>query len=109
LTSLLAFNVGVELGQLLVLVILVPLLNILFRHVVAERMGIIILSVIVAHTAWDWMLERYELLRQFPFPEITAAGLAEALRWTIALVAVLGAAWLASVLTQRPEKPVPGE
>ena len=31
LTSLLAFNVGVELGQLLVLVILVPLLNLLFR------------------------------------------------------------------------------
>ena len=109
LTSLLAFNVGVELGQLLVLVILVPLLNILFQRVVAERMGIIILSVLVAHTAWDWMLERYELLRQFPFPEITAAGLAELFRWMIALVAVLAAAWLASVLTQRSEKPVPGE
>jgi HupE / UreJ protein len=109
LTSLLAFNVGVELGQLLVLIILVPLLNILFRRVVAERMGIIILSVIVAHTAWDWMLERFDVLRQFPFPAITAAGLAEALRWMIALVAVLGACWLALVLTQRSEKPAPGE
>jgi HupE / UreJ protein len=109
LTSLLAFNVGVELGQLLVLVILVPLLNILFRQVVAERMGIIILSVLVAHTAWDWMLERYDVLRQFPIPQITAAGLAEALRWTIALVAVLAGAWLVSVLTQRSEKPAPGE
>ena len=51
LTSLLAFNIGVELGQLLVLAILVPLLNLLFKHVVAERMGTIILSVIVGHTA----------------------------------------------------------
>ena len=39
LTSLLSFNVGVELGQLLVLVILVPLLNLLFRFVVDERIG----------------------------------------------------------------------
>ena len=37
LTSLLSFNVGVELGQLLVLVILIPALELLFRHVVAEH------------------------------------------------------------------------
>ena len=39
LASLLSFNIGVELGQLLVLVLLVPLLELLFRAVVAERMG----------------------------------------------------------------------
>ena len=33
LTSLLSFNVGIELGQLLVLVLLVPALNLLFRYV----------------------------------------------------------------------------
>jgi hypothetical protein len=64
-SSLLAFNVGVELGQLLVLVLLVPLLGLLFRYVVAERMGTIILSAIVAHTAWHWMLERWDVLRKF--------------------------------------------
>ena len=32
LTSLLSFNVGIELGQLLVLVLLVPALNLLFRY-----------------------------------------------------------------------------
>src|SRR5579863_7960323 len=46
LTSLLSFNVGVELGQLLVLVLLIPDLELLFRYVVAERMGTIILSAI---------------------------------------------------------------
>ena len=55
LTSLLSFNVGVELGQLFVLAVLVPVLDLLFRFVVAERMGTILLSAIVAHsgcTGW---------------------------------------------------------
>jgi hypothetical protein len=64
-TSLLAFNVGVELGQILVLLVLVPTLSLLFRYVVAERVGTIILSALVAHTGWHWMLERFEVLRKF--------------------------------------------
>ena len=58
LTSLLAFNVGVELGQVLVLVVLVPALTLLFRYVVAERMGTIVLSALVVHTGWHWAIER---------------------------------------------------
>src|SRR5205814_2171417 len=73
LMSLLSFNLGVELGQLLVLVLIVPALDVLFRFVVAERMGTIILSALVAHTAWHWMTDRFDVLRQFPWPEITAA------------------------------------
>lgn len=71
LTSLVSFNIGVELGQLLVLTVLVVLLAGLFRFVVAERMGTIILSALVAHTGWHWMIERAERLRQFqvPWPE----------------------------------------
>ncbi len=105
LTSLLAFNIGVELGQLLVLVILVPLLNILFKHVVAERMGTIILSVLVGHTAWDWMIERFGVLQMFPWPEVTTADLASALRWLFILVALTAAVWLVYVVTQRSETP----
>src|SRR5262249_29120431 len=41
-TALFGFNLGVELGQLAVLVVLVPALELLFRYVVAERIGIII-------------------------------------------------------------------
>jgi hypothetical protein len=67
LMSLLAFNVGVELGQLLVLALLIPLLGVTFRYVVRERIGIIVISVIVAHTAWHWMADRYAVLREFGF------------------------------------------
>ena len=94
LTSLLSFNVGVELGQLLVLVVMVPALDLLFRFVVAERMGTIILSAIVAHTAWHWMTERFDVLRQFPWPTVTAADAATAIRWVMALVVLLALAWL---------------
>jgi hypothetical protein len=61
----LAFNVGIELGQLLVLLALVPILNLAFRYVVAERLGVIVLCVIVAHTAWHWMTDRYAAFRLF--------------------------------------------
>ncbi len=104
LTSLLSFNIGVELGQLLVLVALIPLLEALFRFAVAERIGTIILSALVAHTGWHWMLERGNTLSQFPFqwPELTAALMATTLRWMMLLVALAGLYWLVtSVLRQR--------
>src|SRR5260370_32821268 len=71
LTALLAFNVGVELGQLLVIVLLFPALGLLFRFV-PERIGTIVLSALVAHTAWHWMLERGDRLSQFPWPALDA-------------------------------------
>jgi hypothetical protein len=99
LTSLLSFNLGVEIGQLLVLALLVPCLDLLFRLVVAERMGTIVLSTLVAHTAWHWMTDRFDVLRQFPWPAITAAGMAAGIRWLMAIVALAAATWLVSRLT----------
>jgi hypothetical protein len=96
LTSLLAFNVGVELGQVLVLVLLVPALEVLFRYVTAERMGTILLSALVAHTAWHWMLERGARLSlyQFQWPVLNAAFFAFTLRWIMVIVIAAGLVWL---------------
>jgi len=94
LTSLLSFNLGVELGQLLVLVLLVPSLEILFRFVVAERLGTIILSALVGHTAWHWMTERADRLSQFPWPALNASQLAGAVRWLMLILILAGLAWL---------------
>ena len=41
--------------------------RVLFRYVVAERIGTILLSALVAHTAWHWMLERGAALREYQF------------------------------------------
>jgi hypothetical protein len=96
LASLLSFNVGVELGQLLVLVLLIPLVDLLFRFAVAERMGTIILSALVAHTGWHWMIERAERLNQYRFewPPLTPALLAAVMRWLLAAVSLAGLIWL---------------
>jgi hypothetical protein len=94
LTSLLAFNVGVELGQLLVLVILVPLLNLLFRYVVAERIGTILLSALVAHTGWHWATERGSELLLFPVPVFNTALLLTTVRMLLVMVAASAVAWL---------------
>jgi HupE / UreJ protein len=106
LTSLLSFNIGVELGQLLVLVLLVPALGLLFKYVVAERMGTIILSALVAHTAWHWMTERWGILRQFRFewPMFDLAFWATAMRWGMVLVALAAVWWLIGLLGSRKSK-----
>ena len=90
LTSLLAFNIGIELGQILVLVLLVPLLHWLFRAVPSERIALIVISAIVAHTAWHWMAERWTTLATFWPPAIEPAAAARGIRW--AMVVVIAAA-----------------
>jgi HupE / UreJ protein len=112
LTSLLSFNMGVEVGQLLVLVLFIPVLELLFRYVVAERMGTIILSALVAHTGWHWMSERAERLRQFQFqwPALTAASLVSILRSLMLLVVLAGVIWFVSaLLRQRSQRRAEGE
>ena len=100
-TSLLAFNVGVEIGQIAVLVVLIPALGLLFRYVMPERLGIIILSALVAHTGWHWMLERGEQFAKFPFPKIDAAFLASAMRGLMAMLILAGGVLLVNGVLKR--------
>ncbi len=101
LTSLLAFNLGVEIGQLAVLVVLLPLLALLFKHAFAEKIGIIILSVLVAHTSWHWLLERGEQLAKFPLPKFDAAFAAGAVRGLIVLLILGALVWLMNSTVRR--------
>jgi hypothetical protein len=100
-TSLLGFNLGVEIGQLTVLVVMVPALNLLFKYVVDERIGVIILSALVAHTAWHWMIERGEILAKFPFPTLDAAFFASLMRGMMAALVLTALVWLASGFVRR--------
>jgi hypothetical protein len=101
--SLVSFNIGVELGQLLVIALAVPALAWAFNHLVAERMGTIILSAIVAHTAWHWMLDRGAILRQYQFqmPALDLAFAASAMRGAMLVLIVLAAAWVMLELYRR--------
>lgn len=84
LTSLVAFNVGVEIGQLAVLLALVPALSGLFRWVAPERLGAILVSAFAAHHAWHWSLERWAVVALYD------------LQWIPLLLAGLGCAALAA-------------
>jgi hypothetical protein len=101
LTSLLAFNIGVEIGQLLVLALVVPLLIALFKWVTPERIGTIVLSALIAHTAWHWMVDRGSALAEYDWPVADAAFLASALWWATLFVAAAGAVWLLSLALAR--------
>ncbi|MDP1932715.1 MAG: HupE/UreJ family protein [Gammaproteobacteria bacterium] len=102
-TALLSFNIGVELGQLLVLVLIVPLLAIVFRHLVAEKMGVIILSALVAHSAWHWMAERWSVLMSYDIrvPVINTDFYAGLAQWGILLLVAGGILWLMQALFNR--------
>ncbi|WP_419938583.1 HupE/UreJ family protein [Candidatus Palauibacter sp.] len=98
LTSLLAFNVGVELGQLVVVAVAAPAVELLFRKVVAERMGTIIGSALLAHTGWHWMTDRGSdlLAYRFTWPAFDGALAAALMRWGALALIVVGAAWAIS-------------
>lgn len=94
-SSLLAFNVGVELGQILILLLVIPLLNILFRFFVKEKIGTILLSALLAHSAWHWMLDRGTALTEFQFqmPLLDFIFFAALMRWGMMLIIIAAVLW----------------
>ncbi len=109
LVSLFSFNVGIEIGQLAVLAVVLPALALLRRHVVAQRAGVIILSVLVAHTGWHWMLERGDVLLKTDWPRLDAAALATLARWVAGVLLAAGAVRLVArragaLLSRRPTR-----
>jgi hypothetical protein len=91
LTALLSFNVGIELGQIAVLLVVLPVLWLFFRHVQADRIWMIILSALVAHTGWHWMLDRGAVLWQVQWPALDAATLAILVRWVAGILLAIAA------------------
>ena len=81
LVSLFAFNIGIEIGQLMVLALMLPALLIVRRYVFPGRVGMIILSALVALTGWQWMTERGTALLNAPWPRPTLAGVATLAFW----------------------------
>jgi hypothetical protein len=101
LVSLLSFNIGIEIGQLAVLCVFVPALALLFRGRMAGRMGIIVLSAIVANIAWQWTVQHSEVLWQTPWPQLTLSAVMTLTRWAVALSLAVAAAKLLAKWIER--------
>src|SRR6266581_2346997 len=94
LVSLFSFNIGIEIGQIAVLAAMLPVLALFRRYVVAGQLGVIILSAVVAHTGWHWMIDRGEILWKTEWPRLDAAALATVARWVAGLLLAAAAAQL---------------
>ncbi len=96
IASLLSFNLGAVLGQVAVLLVAVPALSFLFHRVVTERLGIILVSALVTHIGWHWMADRWANVRRFTFqlPPLDAIFLLGLIRWLMAILALVGVAWV---------------
>jgi mono/diheme cytochrome c family protein len=102
-TALASFNVGLELAQVAAVAVAVPLLNRLLGRLVPERAGIVVLSALVAHTAWHWMTERWAAVRAYPmaWPVLDAAFLQDALRGAMGALLLLALYWAVAGLMRR--------
>jgi hypothetical protein len=87
LVSLFAFNLGIEIGQVAVLALMLPALALVRRHFLAGRIGVIVLSALVAHTGWHWMVDRASVLSRYDWPRPTLGELVVAVWWLAGLVA----------------------
>lgn len=96
LVSLLGFNLGVELGQIMVFALMLPVLALVRRYVLPGRIGMIVLSAILADTGWHWMLERADVLWKTPWPHPRAGDFAVLAAWLLgAFIAARGLSLLA--------------
>ncbi len=105
LLSLLSFNVGVEMGQVLVLLVLVPLVQGMFRFTVSERLGTIVLSLLIGHVAWHWMADRWSVLQEFPLPALDAITLLAVARVMLGVVIIAAAIWVGRKVMGRVSGP----
>ena len=106
LISLLSFNVGIEIGQLAVLVTMAGVLWLVMRGAMRGQLGIVVLSAIVAHTAWHWMLDRGQVLWQTPWPKVDGATVVTLARWIAVLLLAGGVAkWSVDRMKHKPPLP----
>jgi hypothetical protein len=104
--ALAAFNLGLELGTIIILAIALPALNLLFTSVVSERAGTIVASVLLGHAGWHWLTERFAVAQLSSWPLVDLNLLLTIVRWLLALTVIGGAVWfLAGFVKKKPEVP----
>ncbi len=101
--ALVSYNIGLELGTLIILAIAMPALNLLFTQVISERAGVIVTSVLIGHAGWHWMTERFAIAQLSGWPLFDVNLLLIIVRWLLAITVVGGALWfVAGLLRKKP-------
>jgi hypothetical protein len=69
---------------------MLPALLVVRRFVLPGRVGMIILSALVAQVGWNWMLDRGQALLAAPWPSPTLVGLATLCFWIAGILLAAG-------------------
>lgn len=100
--SLFAFNLGIETGQIAILCLAIPALNLLFRTDAFHRYGILLISILAGHEAWHWMVQRARLIKLDDLRMIDWSGTQTTLAVVVAVGFMLALVWpLATRLLRR--------
>jgi hypothetical protein len=92
--SVLSFNLGIEIGLLLAAAVVFGGISLLLRAPIGGWMGAMLLSALVAHTAWHWTLDRGMALWQAGWPEVDGPSLLILARWAAGVFVAISAARL---------------
>jgi hypothetical protein len=95
------FAAGVDFGALLAFALAFLGLALILRGARAGRIGIIVLSALVAHASWHWMVDRLGLLWQMPWPAMTMSGFYHLAQWIFVVLLAAGAYTLAAQRIER--------
>ncbi len=106
LVSLIAFNLGVEVAQVAVLIVVLPVLSFAMARMPNPRFCIVIISALVAHSAWHWVLERTGRLGGVGWSAPDLAPLASVADWALVLL-LLGLVGWALTRQARGRKQAP--
>jgi len=90
--SVLFFNLGVALSEVASLALAFAALRWLVDRALGPSLGVLVLSAVVGHQGWHWMMDRSHELRH-ALGHATASELASVALWLLPALLVGGAAW----------------
>ena len=100
--SLLAFNVGIEIGQILVVAVALPLLAWLARRPLPSRYTSLAVSIGVGLIAGYWLVERAATLAAVPWPAGVDSVMGAARLLSVLLILGGMACWIIGRRARRP-------
>jgi len=103
--AIVAYDFGLAIGLAMVLAVIVPAAILIVRYLVGERVASVIVSALIAHSAWHWTIDRGDILRRFRFewPALDLLFWAAAMRWAMLIVLAGGLYWLLFGVLVRPD------
>jgi hypothetical protein len=90
--SVLSFNLGVALGEVASLALAFAALRWLVDRALGLPLGVLVVSAVVGHQGWHWMMDRSHEVRH-ALGHATASELASIALWLLPALLVGGAAW----------------